>query len=352
MGIVKVEKAASEFIQIHKFPIYHDASLSWKAKGILTYLVGHPSGWQTRIDDLVQHASDGVESVKSGLKELQARGYAEKKPVRNSKGQLIDWDWTIYELPQNRSDQPKAGNPSSVEVSQDTPKAENPHSEKCPSNKAFTPKAENPHSVKPNAGKPNAGNPSYINKDSVSKIDNTHTHAVGTFPEQREDEKPCVCVCGSASQQIRSVSETPDTPETLTLLAEATSLNVSTLKNLMQTKKASLNGLYHAFTYIRKHKEKVATHDPTGETFLRKTALHLFDEQGNFTRANGTGHIDIPTLQAWFYQLPPNERMRLLEPALTPDLLTLKKSERWLHPAFQQAVFAAAQSYGNNQNTE
>jgi hypothetical protein len=55
-----------------------DAALSWKAKGILGYIIGKPEGWKVRVADLVtrSHGLDGDTAVRSALKELRAAGYA------------------------------------------------------------------------------------------------------------------------------------------------------------------------------------------------------------------------------------------------------------------------------------
>ncbi len=55
-----------------------EAPISWKAKGILGYIIGKPEGWKVRVADLVtrSHGMDGETSVRSALKELRAAGYA------------------------------------------------------------------------------------------------------------------------------------------------------------------------------------------------------------------------------------------------------------------------------------
>jgi hypothetical protein len=55
-----------------------DAPLSWKAKGILGYIIGKPEGWKVRVADLVtrSHGLDGETAIRSALKELRATGYA------------------------------------------------------------------------------------------------------------------------------------------------------------------------------------------------------------------------------------------------------------------------------------
>jgi hypothetical protein len=100
MGIIKVKHAESDFITIHKYPVYEDKRLSFKAVGILTYLIGHPDNWETRVEDLIQKHADKESSIRTGLKELRDYGYATLTPNRDQQGKIRDWDWTIYEIPQ------------------------------------------------------------------------------------------------------------------------------------------------------------------------------------------------------------------------------------------------------------
>lgn len=158
--IIRVEKVIKDTIILHKYPICIDVKLSWKAKGILTYLLGHGDNWECSIEDVIDHASDGASAVKAGLKELQQYGYAEKKALRDSQGHFSGWAWTIYELPkvenqlsekqtENIEKSPKVENqPSGMpkvenQPSGKTPQVENQLSEETPKNTRGSPKVEN-----------------------------------------------------------------------------------------------------------------------------------------------------------------------------------------------------------------
>lgn len=53
----------------------NDKTLSYKAKGIHTYLISRPDGWGFNLVDLTNRSTDGKDSVMSGLQELRANGY-------------------------------------------------------------------------------------------------------------------------------------------------------------------------------------------------------------------------------------------------------------------------------------
>ena len=53
----------------------NNRSLSLKAKGVMVYLLSKPEYWEVRVRDIVNSSRDGVDSVKSAMKELRDHGY-------------------------------------------------------------------------------------------------------------------------------------------------------------------------------------------------------------------------------------------------------------------------------------
>lgn len=102
---------------------YHlrDKSLSLKAKGLLSQMLSLPENWDYTIAGLAAINKDGIDSIKSAIKELEKAGYIQRERIRNEKGQVKGIDYIIYETPPK----PKAENPLQVE-----PKTENPTQEK------------------------------------------------------------------------------------------------------------------------------------------------------------------------------------------------------------------------------
>lgn len=98
MGIIKIEKRENPFAQIDKTPI-NDDQLSWKAKGILLYLISKPEDWQTTISDLKKRSTDGRESTSSGVKELIEKGYINRERSFKEDGKFDGYDYIVSELP-------------------------------------------------------------------------------------------------------------------------------------------------------------------------------------------------------------------------------------------------------------
>jgi len=109
-AIVRTRKnRENPYVMVDKFGI-NDERLSWKAKGILVYLLSKPDDWTVRVGDLVNHAKDGRDSVLTGLKELQTYGYVSKKYIREN-GKFSGIEYIVYERPISTDFSPKTENP-------------------------------------------------------------------------------------------------------------------------------------------------------------------------------------------------------------------------------------------------
>ncbi|MCB2300434.1 helix-turn-helix domain-containing protein [Clostridium tagluense] len=76
----------------------NDSSLSFKAKGILAYLLSKPDDWTCQVQDLSKNATDGRDSVYAGLKELRGNGYLIKRPIKVN-GKVSEWEEILFETP-------------------------------------------------------------------------------------------------------------------------------------------------------------------------------------------------------------------------------------------------------------
>ena|SRR5437868_1691727 len=104
--IFHIQKRVNDYVQIDKRPL-EDPDLSYKAKGLLAYLLSRPPDWKVIMADLVVRSTDGKDAVQSALQELQTRGYAKLKTIQMD-GQIQGKRWIIYELPYGEGlDEPK-----------------------------------------------------------------------------------------------------------------------------------------------------------------------------------------------------------------------------------------------------
>lgn len=97
--VIRVQKRPNNFVMIDK-TFLEDERLSFKAKGILAYLLSKPDNWKVIVGNLVKFSKDGKSAVYAGLKELKECGYYVKTPIRNEDGTRISrWESTVYEVP-------------------------------------------------------------------------------------------------------------------------------------------------------------------------------------------------------------------------------------------------------------
>ncbi|HEC2144634.1 TPA: phage protein [Staphylococcus delphini] len=98
MATFRVYKESGNFVTVHK-DFIHDSNISWKAKGILLYLLSRPDDWQIYETELEQHSTDGLSGLKSGIKELEEIGYIQRNRKRDESGRLNGYEYLVYEQP-------------------------------------------------------------------------------------------------------------------------------------------------------------------------------------------------------------------------------------------------------------
>ncbi len=109
--------------------VFTDSRLSWKAKGIMGYLLSRPDDWKVIIGNLVKQSKDGRDAVYSGLKELKEYGYLEHHPVRRQDGKktIIGWEYIVHEEPIETGKEPLTENPEVDKKQLDYPLTDFPY---------------------------------------------------------------------------------------------------------------------------------------------------------------------------------------------------------------------------------
>ena len=143
MSVFRVEKSR-EFTVIAN-SVFKDRTLSAKAKGLLVEMLSLPENWDYTLKGLTYLFTDGLDSIRQGIRELEEHGYIVRERKRDSKGRLGGMEYVIYEtprLPVEKSD-------NSVENEASEPAAETPICA-CPAEES--PTTENPIQDKPAEG--------------------------------------------------------------------------------------------------------------------------------------------------------------------------------------------------------
>ncbi|WP_204189968.1 helix-turn-helix domain-containing protein [Staphylococcus sp. GDY8P79P] len=100
MGIIRIDKTAGNYFIASKYYV-EDEKISWKAKGIMSYLFSKPDDWQIYQTQLEKVSIDGKASVRSTINELIDNGYMTRQSRRKSNGDFDGYDYTLHEYPTN-----------------------------------------------------------------------------------------------------------------------------------------------------------------------------------------------------------------------------------------------------------
>lgn len=147
-----------------------DVNLSWKAKGLITYIMSLPPDWQLNLSDLKKRSKDGRDATAAGLRELITNGYCQRCKVRGDGGTFVGCDYEVSDIKEFEPEQPQTENPF-----------------------MDTPQTENPVAVNPETEKPDTGKPTLINTNPSNKTDIPNTNpskpANGVVGDLFPDEK-------------------------------------------------------------------------------------------------------------------------------------------------------------------
>lgn len=98
-GIIRRVRKERAFAQISN-ELINNEQLSYKALGILTYILSKPDDWEVYNSDLIREGIDGKESIRTGLLELKEKKYIQRYRVFNKKtGSVHHWETLVSETP-------------------------------------------------------------------------------------------------------------------------------------------------------------------------------------------------------------------------------------------------------------
>lgn len=109
--------------------LIRDKRLSWKALGLLVYILYLPDNFRLRLSFLAKEKKTGRDATRSGLKELECAGYLNIRHERGERGKFLQVIWEVTDSPGDihaNPYQPCSGNPNTVNPNTDSPNSENP----------------------------------------------------------------------------------------------------------------------------------------------------------------------------------------------------------------------------------
>jgi len=179
--------------------VTEDHRLSFKALGVLTYLLSRPDDWRPNYMQLMSTHTDGEHSVRAALTELEEAGYYKREKVRHPDG-TFGWLTTVFEVPGAWN--PGAGESASVESPDlDSPVLGNPGLVPPGSTNDGEPMTENPREEEAYAS-PSPGLRSVRRPNPVWDSLNGHFGAPMTAPERARR--------GKTTKELVEVGATPE----------------------------------------------------------------------------------------------------------------------------------------------
>ncbi len=97
--IIREERGNGNRYFVAGYDAMGESQLSYKAIGILMYVLSKPDNWEANEDDLVKRHDDGRASVRAGIAELIDHGYMHRCRVVDERGRVIRWRLDTYESP-------------------------------------------------------------------------------------------------------------------------------------------------------------------------------------------------------------------------------------------------------------
>ena len=122
MPVFRVEKTRDFTVMSNHH--LRNRNMSLRAKGLMSLMLSLPEEWDYTLKGLASISMEGVDAIRTVIRELEELGYLERHRKRNEKGQLKDIEYIIHERPvvnEHESDKPIFDAPAS-----DAPIWENP----------------------------------------------------------------------------------------------------------------------------------------------------------------------------------------------------------------------------------
>lgn len=114
-----------------------DGRLTFKARGLLAYLLSMPDGWQTNSERLAKVGPDGRDAIRAALRELEDAGYIIRRRHRTEHGTFT----TTVVVHDEPVGEPVEKHGTTDKPTPDKPTPENPASKERTTKKELTTKA-------------------------------------------------------------------------------------------------------------------------------------------------------------------------------------------------------------------
>lgn len=184
-----------------------DTNMSFKARGLLAYMLSKPDDWKFYVSELTDHSSkDGEKAIRSALSEIESAGYLERHRDRDDTGKFTGQDFILSDKPhsQNRHDanRPDEKRPDDKGRLLSTDSTKNLNKPSTDNKKQYSAVKNTAHSAKAEPHIPYKEIINYLNQKAGTHYRNTKTNQRIIEPRFKEgatldDCKHAIDVCVS-----------------------------------------------------------------------------------------------------------------------------------------------------------
>lgn len=182
--VFRVEKTANYTVMSNTH--LKDRRLSYKSKGLLSVILSLPPDWDYTITGLSVIAADGVDSVKTAIKELEQYGYVSRTQLRDERGRMAQNEYRVYENPTDNPDYVPSEQVSPEQDAPDEKPSRAVPKKKSKRNFSVCPSAEYPSTVTPTADNTRADTIEKLNINILNTDKSIHSFTPAQAQE-RED---------------------------------------------------------------------------------------------------------------------------------------------------------------------
>lgn len=97
MAVFRVERTQDYITMSNRH--FKNKNLSLKAKGLLSLMLSLPEDWDYTLKGLAYINKEGVDAIRTAVRELEKEGYIKRRQTRDKSGKLSVTEYTIYEIP-------------------------------------------------------------------------------------------------------------------------------------------------------------------------------------------------------------------------------------------------------------
>lgn len=99
-----VRSRRSKHFTIVDNAVLEDERISFRAKGVLVFVLSKPDNWKISERHLARVGHEGVTAIRAALKELELAGYIERQRIKGEGGRF-EWESVVFDTPQESKPQ-------------------------------------------------------------------------------------------------------------------------------------------------------------------------------------------------------------------------------------------------------